>query len=343
MLTQFAIDHELPKFRLDQFNQAYYQQLIVDFDSLTTWPINLRQSLQQQVPFIDLELVQCVESSDGQTEKAIFRLPNEKLIETVLMKHDDGRNTVCVSCMRGCPVNCDFCATGKLGFGGNVTARQIVDQVLFFARKLQTRQQAVSNIVFMGMGEPMLNLPEVLKAIHILTDPAKFGIGKRRITLSTSGYVPHFKKCIESGFRGRVAISLHAPNQKLREQLMPVAKIFPLTELFETLDSYTQLTNKRISYEYILISNVNDKTVHAHQLGKLLKDRLAHVNLIPYNPISDRDYKRSTPKQIHRFAHILSHYNVPFSIRITMGDDINAACGQLAANIDQQLKNGAIE
>lgn len=187
----------------------------------------------------------------------------------------------------------------------------------------------------MGMGEPMLNAAEVRNAVAILTDPEMIGMSQRRITVSTSGYIPQFRKFVAEGFRGRVAISLHAPTQELREKLMPVAKLFPLNDLMAVLDDYTKLTNKRISYEYIMIKRVNDTPDHAAELGALLRNRLAHVNLIPYNPIPGEKFERSTRDGIAEFTDTLAKYNVPFTIRVTMGDDIAAACGQL---IDQTPK-----
>ena len=331
MLTQFAAKHNLPKFRERQFNEAFYRQGITSFAGLSTWPKDLRAKLEAEVPFSSLECEIELVSKNKDTHKVLFkRKIDGQRIEAVLMKHKDGRNTVCVSCMVGCPVNCSFCATGKMGFGGNLSADEILDQILHFQRKLVMRGENVSNVVFMGMGEPMLNLAEVERAIAAITDTDKLALGKRRLTISTSGYVPQFRKLIADGFRGRVAISLHAPNQELREKLMPVAKIFSLEQLLAVLDEYTALTNKRVSYEYVMIKNVSDKDGHAKQLVKLFKHRLAHVNLIPYNPIREADFGRSARAQVDRFRQILQRGGVETTVRVTMGDDVNAACGQLA-------------
>jgi 23S rRNA (adenine2503-C2)-methyltransferase len=234
--------------------------------------------------------------------------------------------------MVGCPVNCSFCATGKLGFGGNLDSREIIDQVLHFGRILKSENQKITNVVFMGMGEPLLNLQNILSAIQILSDPSKFNLGSRRITISTSGYIPQLQQLIDSGFRGRLAISLHAPNQELRSILMPVAKVYPLDKLLKTLDGYTKLTGKRISYEYILIDQVTDDLEQAKQLVDLFKHRLAHINLIPYNPIPNSEFVRPSKNRIHEFSHVLEQADIPHTIRVTMGDDISAACGQLARN-----------
>lgn len=335
MIDTFITQHDIPSFRLKQFRKAFYRDSIVSFDDLTTWPKELRNLLSTAVPFTTLVSERSLTSKNGDTIKVVFRRMDGQKIETVLMQHRDNRNTVCVSCMVGCPVNCSFCATGKMGYRGSLSAQEIIDQVLHFARILQQKQKKITNVVFMGMGEPMLNLTEVQHAVRILTDQEMMGMSQRRITVSTSGYIPQFRKFMADGFRGRLAISLHAPTQKLREKLMPVAKLFPLPDLMSVLDEYTKLTNKRISYEYILIRNINDTPDHAAELGALLRNRLAHVNLIPYNPIPGVHFDRSTRDGIAMFTDTLAKYAIPFTIRVTMGNDIAAACGQL---IDQNPK-----
>jgi len=332
MIKKFLEDNNVPAYRLNQFNKHFYDEYVDSFDQITTWSKDLREKLKQAIPFSTLVKEKSLVSEKKDVIKVLFSLQadSQKKIETVLMKHKDGRNTVCVSCMVGCPVACSFCATGKMGFHGNLTAREIVDQVLYFQRLLKKDKQKVSNIVFMGMGEPLLNLKNVQEAIDIFTDPKKMGFSSRRITVSTSGYVPQLKQLIEDGYRGRLAVSLHAPNQELREELMPVAKVYPLHQLMEILDDFTKLTNKRISYEYTLIEEVNDLQSHAKQLIKLLKGRLAHVNLIPINPIQGSKFQRPSKNRIFKFASFLKQAKIPYTIRITMGEDIKAACGQLS-------------
>jgi 23S rRNA (adenine2503-C2)-methyltransferase len=325
-----------PKFRTKQFNQAFYQEQAPSFDAITTWPKALREAAIKELVFDELKLVTAQESQASRTSKFVFMRANGQLIETVLMRHKGARNTVCVSCMRGCPVKCTFCATGALGFGGHLSADEIVEQVVYCNRLLAKENETVSNVVFMGMGEPMLNLNNVEAAIDMLTNPEQVGLGGRKITLSTSGYVAQLRLLMDKGFRGRLAISLHAPNQQLREELMPVAKVFSLDELMQAMDDFVALTNKRITYEYVMINAVNDRSTHAHQLGKLLENRLSHVNLIPYNKVEGKPFERSSQKSLHRFAAILARYGVAHSIRGTMGDDIAAACGQLAAKVAAQ-------
>jgi 23S rRNA (adenine2503-C2)-methyltransferase len=333
MIDVFAEKHSLPKYRIVQFNEAFYRKSISSYSELTTWPKELREALDREVPFSRIKAVsKIVRNNRGDTLKIVFeRTVDHKTFETVLMRHKDGRNTVCVSCMSGCPVGCVFCATGTLGFQANLTAEEIIDQVLFFARTIKPDNQTISNVVFMGMGEPMLNLEQVEKAITILTDPTLMGMSDRRITVSTSGYVPQLRLFLEHGYTGRLAISLHAPSQKLREKLMPtVARAFPIPELLAVVDEFTQKTNRRVSFEYMLISGVNDSEDHAAELASLLNGKLAHVNLIPYNPIEGIPYKRSSPKAVELFSRVLTNLHIPHTIRVTMGDDIAAACGQLA-------------
>ncbi|WKZ28255.1 MAG: 23S rRNA (adenine(2503)-C(2))-methyltransferase RlmN [Candidatus Dojkabacteria bacterium] len=339
MIDEFASTNKLPAFRLKQFNEQFYKSAVNSFDEITNWPAALRENLSKSEKFSVLKIDKELTSKDGNTVKVLFKREDGQRIETVLMQHQDGRNTVCVSSMVGCPVNCSFCATGKMGFGGNLTSREIIDQVMHFQRFLKKDAKTVTNVVYMGMGEPLLNLGNVMESINILTDPGKLGLGKRRLTVSTSGYIPQLKTLIQSGYLGRLAISLHAPNQELRAKLMPVAKIFPLPMLMEALDEFVSITNKRVSYEYVLIKNINDQHEHALQLIKLLKRRLAHVNLIPYNPIAEVDYLRSPNSNIARFKNLLSDAGIHTTVRVTMGDDVNAACGQLADR--ENKKNSA--
>lgn len=333
MISKFLKDNHQPKYRLKQFNQAFYQELIEDFDKLIAFPKKLRQDLANHLDFSTLKPIKQLISQDKETIKVVLERDNGTKIETVLMRHQDQRNTVCLSSMVGCPVGCKFCATGKMGYMGDLSSREIVDQFLYFQRLLKKEGQKITNIVFMGMGEPMLNFENVLKACDIFCDPDKLGLSQRRITLSTSGYIPQIQQLIDKKFKGRLAISLHAPNQQLRAKLMPVAKLYSLDKLMHTLDQYVKITNKRISYEYILIENVTDTKKAADELIKLLRNRLAHVNLIPYNPVPGEDFKRPSKNRIFTFANQLEKAGIKHTIRITMGDDIAAACGQLATKL----------
>lgn len=297
---------------------------------------------------LHFDLVKLLFDKESNTWKALFLLKDGKKIESVFMRFEDGRNSVCVSCQVGCPVGCIFCASGQMGFMRNLTSHEIVDQVLFWAKLLKSLPddsvdkdfskirfkesfERVTNIVYMGMGEPMLNYDNVVESLKILTDPLQFGLGDRHITVSSSGYIPQLERFMEEKIKCRLAISLHAPNQEIRARLMPVAKIYDLSKLMEFVKKYEKYTNKRISYEYTMISGVNDTLECARALVTLLKYRNAHVNLIPMNPIAQRkDLKKSEKNTIYDFYNILHRYKIPSTIRITMGDKIKAACGQLA-------------
>lgn len=325
----------IQSYRLKQIDTAYYKHYKTDFSQFTTLSKELREQLAKEVDLNFLEHLKTTVSKDEDTIKSLFRTQAGQIIETVLMMHKDGRNTICVSCMQGCPVGCSFCATGQMKYGGRLTADEIVAQVIYFARLLRDdypKKGEISNVVFMGMGEPMLNFDNVWEAYEILTDPEKFGLGKRKVTFSTSGFINGIEKLISKNYKGRLAISLHAPNQDLRERLMPkVAKSNRLGDLLEVLDRFEKITNKRITYEYIMIDGVTDTDVCARELIEVFKNRLAHFNLIPYNPIPNADFKRPGRSQVERFDNILKSGGIPSSIRVTMGDDIKAACGQLAA------------
>ena len=332
MIEEFAKKHQLEKFRINQFNKAYYQDLFKSFDQMTTWSKDLREQLKKDVAFSTISKVKEQSSQKKDTIKVLFSRNSQpqQYFEAVLMKHQDGRNTVCVSSMVGCPLACSFCATGKMGHIANLTSREIVDQVLYFARLLKTAQKKVTNIVFMGMGEPLLNFSEVWGSIQILNDPLKFALSRRNITISTSGIIGGIKKLIDLHYKGRLAISLHAPSQTLRQQLMPVACDNHLTDLMKIVDLWMKVTNKRVSFEYLLIKDINDRDDHAERLGELLENKLVHVNLIPYNPTAHSTFQTSPKNQVSKFASILQKYKIPCSIRVSMGEDIQAACGQLA-------------
>jgi len=331
MLTTFLKKHVIPSYRIKQFYQAFYNECISSFDELSTWPKDLRESLKQDVAFSTLTSIKEQTSEDTKTIKIVFaRISDGKQFETVLMRHNDGRNTVCVSSMIGCPVGCTFCATGNMGFIGNFTASEIVDQVLHIARLLKKENQTVTNIVFMGMGEPLLNLAAVEEAIAVFTSPEKMGMSDRRITISTSGITNKLQELFQHGYKGRLALSLHAPTQMLREKIMPIAKKYPLPELLRVISEYAKHTNKRVSYEYILIDGINDTISCARQLVGIMDPKLSHVNLIPYNPVVGVSYTRSSLSSIYAFANVLEKHHIQHTIRVTMGDDIKAACGQLA-------------
>lgn len=327
MFKNFVEENNLPGYRLDQLYQQYYKDYINSWDELTTWPLNLREKLKREIPFSKLTEFEDHVSKDGRTTKSVAFTEEGYPVETVLMKSDK-RNTLCVSCMSGCPVSCTFCATGQMGFNKKLDSQEIIDQVLYFKRKFK---QKITNIVFMGMGEPLLNLENVTEAIEILTDEEKIGMGARRITVSTVGYIEALEKFFAKNLRVKIAISLHSPNQPLREDLMPtVAKNNPLENLMEVMAKYQQRTNKKVTYEYLLIKDINDTPEHAKQLAKLLKNHLVLVNLIRFNPSPGIIFEPSDEKSIADFKRILDSKGINNTIRHSYGNDIKAACGQLA-------------
>ena len=329
MIDAFALRHTLPSYRIRQFRKGYYRDTISDIHALSVWPKELRDAYDTEEQWSSLRVVRELKAPKGDTVKTLFSLHDGITIETVLMRHRDGRNTICVSCQSGCPVACAFCATGKLGLRRNLQASEIVDQVLHFARFLKPVNQTVSNIVFMGMGEPMLNAAAVREAIAILTDPEYMGMGDRRITISSSGYVTQLKKFIDDGYKGKLAISLHAPNQDVRLKIMPIAKVFPFADVIGIGDYYIEKVRRRLSYEYILIKDLNDQPEHAEELASVLAGKLVHVNLIPNNPVADTGFEKPDRIVMEQFSAILSDHGITNTLRVTMGDSIKAACGQL--------------
>lgn len=327
MFKQFAKKYNLPNYRITQIYEGYYKNFISSWDELTTLPKGLRLKLEEEIPFSKLIYVSNSTSKDGNTNKVLFKTEKGNYIESVLMKEKD-RNTVCVSCMSGCPVGCVFCATGQMGFKENLDSQQILDQILYFCRKLRSKNEKVTNIVYMGMGEPLLNLENVARSIMTITDKGKLSFSKRRVTLSTSGHVQNLRILLAKNLGIKIAISLHTANQKLRETLMPgIAVNNPLKTLLDTLDSYTQKSNKRITYEYVLLRDVNDSVEDAKELANLLKRRLALVNLINYNEVDCLPFKKS--KKAPLFKKILEGRDITCTIRKSLGEDIKGACGQL--------------
>ncbi len=305
-----------PKFRLKQIDEAIYDKAIAGWDEATTLSKPLREKLKKECPLGIKGKI--FKSEDGKTEKALIGK-----VEAVLMKHKDGRATVCVSCQEGCPMGCSFCATGKMGFCRNLTAEEMVSQVLFFKRQ----GEDISNVVFMGMGEPFLNYDEVLKAVRILN--SKMGLGARRISISTCGIIDGIKKLAKEDLQVNLALSLHAPNNKLRSQLMPVNNRYSLDKVLSAINDYIKRTNRRVMLEYVMLDKVNDSEEHAKELAWLLKNSLSGlymVNLINYNQTGK--YKPS--ENIEKFKEVLEQEHVPVTRRYSFGQDIKGACGQLA-------------
>ncbi|MDD3777378.1 MAG: 23S rRNA (adenine(2503)-C(2))-methyltransferase RlmN [Actinomycetota bacterium] len=311
-----------PPYRIKQAQQAVYKLLVSDWAQASSLPKNLRQELQEKVP-LDIKAEPI---NTGGALKAVIGLDDGLSIESVCLRHKH-RNTVCVSSQVGCPLDCLFCHTGKLGFNRNLTAQEITDQVLYFFRLLKEQEQTVSNVVFMGMGEPLLNYSQVIEAIKILNHPDKFGLSARKISVSTAGITPKIKELSHLGLQVNLAISLNAPTNELRSKIMPVNKKYPLPELMEAVEQYISLTRRKVMFEYVMIKGLNDSPRQASQLASLLNGLLAVVNLIPYNGGG----QLSAPSQqaISAFKEILSRNRIQATQRYRLGTSIAAACGQL--------------
>jgi 23S rRNA (adenine2503-C2)-methyltransferase len=316
-----------PKYRLKQAKEAIFKNFISNWDEATFFTKDLRDNLNKECP-LDIKADVLV-SKNEDSIKARITLKDGLMIETVLMRHEDGRNTVCVSSQVGCPLGCLFCATGKMGLKRSLSADEIIEQVIFFDRYLKPENQKVSNITFMGMGEPFLNYDNVLKAVRVLNDKEIFNIGARNISISTAGIIEGIKKFAEEGLQVNLAISLHAPNDALRSQMMPINKKYPLKEVIKTVDEYIKKTNRQVMFEYLLIKDLNDSDALAQELADLVKGKLYYINLILYNPTGG--LKPSTTDRVKKFKDILKKNKIIFSQRYRFGDDIKAACGQFAA------------
>ena len=290
------------------------------YDVMTDLPAGLRGRLASEVPFSSLSVEREAHAADG-TVKALFRTADGRPVEAVLMRYRDGRRSVCVSSQSGCPLTCTFCATGAMKFGRNLTASEILDQVLHFRRI-----EPVDHLVFMGMGEPMMNLPQVLEAARRLPDA---GITHRRTTISTVGWVPGIRALTESDMPIRLAFSLHAPDDELRSQIMPVNDRHPIADVLAACEAYHARRRRKVFIEYVMLAGVNDTYRQAVALATLLDPRIYKVNLIPYNPTGM--YEGSSPGAIAAFKAVLEEHGVRATVRLTRGRDIEAACGQLAA------------
>ncbi|MDQ7009502.1 MAG: 23S rRNA (adenine(2503)-C(2))-methyltransferase RlmN [Candidatus Gracilibacteria bacterium] len=328
-------ENKFQPFRYKQIENAIYKNFITDFDKIETIPKDLRKLLKDNFFVSTLIIDTQVTSKNGQTTKTLYKTYTGEFIESVIMRHLSGRVTLCVSCQAGCPMACTFCATGKLGLLKNLEDYEIIEQIINAAKLLHEGESlSLRNMVYMGMGEPMLNYDNVKYSIEVATNQKKLDMSNRRVTVSTCGIIPGIERFTRDFPQTSLAVSLHAPNDEVRRSIMPVDHTYPIDKLMLSLDNYTKETNKRIFYEYIMIHGINDSLILADQLGKMLKGKLAHVNFIPYNEGEGTDstgYKTTPKVIIDQFQKILlDKYGVISTVRMTMGDDIAAACGQLA-------------
>lgn len=342
-LKEFCVAHGEKPFRATQILKWIYQWGVVDFDEMSNIKKDTRALLKQIAYIKAPEIVTEQRSSDG-TIKWALDVGDGQLVETVLIPEKD-RNTLCISTQVGCPVKCSFCRTGKSGFNRNLKVHEIIGQVWRAASRVgfseNQEQKPISNVVMMGMGEPLLNVPNVLSVVKLLLSDNAFALSKRRVTISTSGVVPALNK-IAGKVDVALALSLHAPNDQLRDVLVPINQKFPLESLLKAVRNYVDNSNAncgRVTIEYVLLDHVNDSTDQAHELAHLLKDLPCKINLIPFNPHEESDYQRPSNSRVDRFYKVLvEQYGFTVVTRTTRGDDIAAACGQLAGQVrDRKL------
>ena len=312
------------RYRAAQLFNLLYKKGIEDFRDMLSLPAAFRDLLQEHFYISKMGLVNLAKSKD-QTEKYLFKLEDKNLIESVLI-FSGKRVTECISSQVGCKYNCLFCESGKKGFTRNLTVSEILNQVLFVKKKIESN---LNNIVFMGIGEPLDNYDNVVKAICILNSKDAFNIGARKITISTCGVIPAIKRLQERNWQVELSVSLHAPENKLRSHLMPVNNMYPLPDLIEACKNYAEKTKRQITFEYILIKGVNDSLIYADKLAKLIGGFNSKVNLITFNPASDSLLQAPGISQVKFFKNKLAARGIPTTIRISKGDDISAACGQL--------------
>ncbi|HPP75034.1 MAG TPA: 23S rRNA (adenine(2503)-C(2))-methyltransferase RlmN [Armatimonadota bacterium] len=325
-LEELAVKLGEPKYRGGQLADWIYKKDADDFDEMTNLPLSFRQKLEKSALLTRSKIVKRSTSRDG-TAKFLLELADGQQIESVLLPYED-RVTVCVSTQVGCAAGCQFCATAIGGFIRNLTPGEIIDQVLTLQREAGRR---VTNVVYMGMGEPLLNYDAVLASIRLLN--SEVGISMRKITVSTVGIVPRIKKLQSEDLQLTLAISLHAPDDDLRRRLIPLAERYPLNELMSACREYAKATSRRVTYEYLLLAGVNDSPVHARKLTELLKGMLANVNLIPYNEVCGKHYRRPKSAAVNAFREVLEQAGIEVTQRLERGHAVSAACGQLRGSV----------
>jgi 23S rRNA (adenine2503-C2)-methyltransferase len=343
-----------PAYRAAQIERWVYRELATNFDAMTNLPRDLRARLSESVRFGAPRAIAETNSADGLTRKALLQLGDGQTIEAVLMLYPDApdagafdqppqreRRTVCISTQVGCPIGCPFCATGQAGYTRNLTPSEIVAQVLHFAREL--KPALLTNVVIMGMGEPFMKFDVTWQAVESLTEPARFGMSARRITVSTSGEIPGIERLAREQSQINLAVSLHAPDDALRDVLVPLNRKYPLRDLMRAVRAYAEQTRRRVTFEYALMDGVNDKPAQARALAQMLRGGgatpplLCHVNLIPLNPTRASPYGRASPERVAQFESILRAANIPTTLRVEKGIAIAAGCGQLRQS--QRMSN----
>lgn len=327
-LKELLASWDEPAYRIGQIETWLYQRHAAAVAEMSNLPKSLRLRLTEETELNPLRPVVTLDSIDGFTRKTLFALPDGREVEAVLMRYEQ-RQTLCISTQAGCAMACPFCATGQLGFMRNLSAGEIVAQVLHFARQLDRESKRVTNIVFMGMGEPLANYAETWQAIRRLNDPAGFNLGARHMTVSTVGLVPAIRRMSKEPEQVGLAVSLHAPTDELRNTIVPINRRYPLAMLMQTVRDYIATTHRRVTFEYALMDRLNDSDRHAEQFAELVQGLLCHVNLIPLNPTPDSPWSGSPDERVYAFRDRLEMVGIPTTVRLRRGIDIAAGCGQL--------------
>ncbi|BCY18432.1 putative dual-specificity RNA methyltransferase RlmN [Leptolinea sp. HRD-7] len=339
-LKNLLAEWKQPAFRVNQIWEGIYRNLKSAPEEWSNLPVVLKKIMAEKTEFSGIIPVDRLESSDRMTIKTLFKTRDGQAIEAVLMKYDE-RRTLCISTQAGCAMGCVFCATGQMGFFRNLTSGEIVEQVLYFARELKKVGETVTNIVIMGMGEPFINYDNTLDAIDRLNDPRGFGLGARRFTISTVGLVPKIQEFTKEKRQVNLAVSLHAANDELRSKLLPINRQYPLSELIPACRDYVETTGRRITFEWALIDNVNDRLEDARELAGLVNGMICHVNVIPLNPTTKFSGNATSLERAQAFSNELNSAGVPCTIRLRRGIDIQAGCGQLAGKHHEASSNSA--
>lgn len=335
-LEKYFIDNGEKKFRATQIFEWLYRNRVNSFDEMTNVSKVSIERLKRDFYFSSLKLAEKQVSQDG-TIKYLFRLSDNKLIETVLMRHNYG-NSICVTTQVGCNMGCSFCASGELGKVRNLELSELVEQVLTVQKDLDQTYERISNIVVMGIGEPFDNYYNVIKFLKVVNFPKGLEIGARHITVSTCGIVPKIKEFAEFDLQVNLAISLHAPNNNIRNQIMKINKVYSIEEILDAVNYYIEKTNRRVTFEYILLKDVNDSIDCAHELVKLVRGMNVYINLIPYNEVTTKSYRKVTKDSAEQFFKVLNDNHIQTTLRMEHGADIDAACGQLRAKkIKEQI------
>ncbi len=340
-MKDFFVEMGEKPFRAQQLLQWVHQRGLDDFDQMTNVSKVMREKLKEIATIHYPEIIYHDVSKDG-TKKWVMRMPGGSAIETVYIPEGD-RGTLCVSSQIGCSLDCSFCSTGKQGFNRDLSVAEIIGQVWVAAKSFdvpgEKRERRITNVVMMGMGEPLLNFENVVDAMDLMMHDFAYGLSKRRVTLSTSGVVPNLYKLADVSDVS-LAVSLHAPNDALRNELVPINKKYPIKELMAACDHYmSSLADRRkLTVEYTLIDKVNDEMEHAKELAELLRDTPCKINLIPFNPFPASDYKRPSNNRVYKFRDYLHNAGYTVTIRTTRGDDIDAACGQLVGNVKDRTR-----